>query len=160
MANGEYFARSCRVFLSFARESPEHVERVWQLYELLRDSGVDAHADFVAAEERQDWERWTWQQMAAPDRILVIVAEYKRRFEGTAPSGIGRGVRHEARFIREYLYKDDGTGIRKFIPVVLPGTSVADIPEQLQPSSASHYEIRSLTLEGIKRPLRLRVGGV
>ncbi|MGH3770971.1 MAG: toll/interleukin-1 receptor domain-containing protein, partial [Pseudonocardiaceae bacterium] len=138
--------RSCRVFLSFARESPEHVERVWELYELLRDSGVDARADFVAAEERQDWARWTQQQVSSADRVLVIVSpEYKRRFEGIATPGTGRGVRHEARFIREHLYKDEETGVRKFLPVLLPGVTVADIPDVFQPTSATHYVVSGLT---------------
>jgi hypothetical protein len=160
VVDGEPIGRSCRVFLSFARESPEHVERVRQLYELLRDSGVDADADFVASEERQDWERWTHQQMSMADRVLLIVSpEYKRRFEGTAAPGTGRGVRHEGRFIREHLYKDEKTGIRKFLPVLLPGATVADIPEILQPTSATHYVVSSLTPEGIQGPLlRLLTG--
>jgi hypothetical protein len=156
---GEPFARSCRVFLSFARESPEHVERVWQLYELLRASGVNAHADFVAAEERQDWERWTQQQMTAAERVLIIVSpEYKRRFEGTAAPDTGRGVRYEGRLIREHLYKDEETGLRKFLPVLLPGATAVDIPEILQPTSAAHYVVSRLTPEGIHPLLRLLTG--
>ncbi len=122
---GEPTARSCRVFLSYAHESREHVERVAHLYELLRNNGVDAYADIVASQDRQDWERWTHRQMSMADRVLVIVSpEYKQRFEGTAASGIGRGARYEARFIREHLYRDEETGIRKFIPVMLPGATV------------------------------------
>lgn len=159
VVDGGPLARSCRVFLSFARESPEHVQRVRQLYELLRDSGVDAQADFVAAEERQDWARWTQQQVSLADRVLVIVSpEYKRRFEGTAAPGTGRGVRHEARFIREHLYKDEETGMRKFLPVLLPGVTVADIPEVFQPTSATHYVVSSLTPEGLRPLLRLLTG--
>lgn len=157
--DGGPLARSCRVFLSFDRESREHVERVGQLYDLLRDSGVDAHADFVAAEERQDWERWTHQQLSSADRVLVIVSpEYKRRFEGMAAPGTGRGVRYEARFIREHLYKDEDTGMRKFLPVLLPGATVADIPDAFQPTSATHYVVSSLTPEGLRPLLRLLTG--
>ncbi|MGH3868755.1 MAG: toll/interleukin-1 receptor domain-containing protein [Pseudonocardiaceae bacterium] len=159
MVDGEPLTRSCRVFLSFSRESPEHVERVSQLYELLRDSGVDAQADFVAAEERQDWARWIQRQVSTADRVLVIVSpEYKRRFEGTAAPGTGRGVQHEARFIREHLYKDEETGMRKFLPVLLPGATVADIPDVLQPISATNYVVNSLTPEGVRPLLRLLTG--
>ena len=88
--NGEPNHRPCRVFLSYARESPEHIERVTQLYELLRSNGVDAYADIIASQDRQDWARWTHQQMSQADRVLIIVSsEYKRRFEGTAAPGIG-----------------------------------------------------------------------
>jgi hypothetical protein len=159
VVDGEPLARPCRVFLSFARESPEHVERVSQLYELLRDSGVDAQADFVAAEERQDWARWTQRQVSTADRVLVVVSpEYKRRFEGTAAPGTGRGVQHEARFIREHLYKDEETGMRKFLPVLLPGATVADIPDVLQPTSATNYVVSSLTPGGVRPLLRLLTG--
>lgn len=159
MVNGEPLTRSCRVFLSFSRESSEHVERVSQLYELLRDSGVDAQADFVAAEERQDWGRWIQQQMSMADRVLVIVSpEYKRRFEGKAAPGTGRGVQHEARFIREHLYKDEETGMRKFLPVLLPGATVADIPDVFQPTSATNYVVSSLTHGGVRRLVRLLTG--
>lgn len=159
VVDGGPFARSCRVFLSFARESPEHVERVWQLYELLRDSGVDARADFVAAEERQDWARWTQQQMSSADRVLVIVSpEYKRRFEGTAAPGTGRGVRYEAHLIREHFYKDEETAMRKFLPVLLPGATAADIPDLFQPTSATHYVVSSLTPKGLRPLLRLLTG--
>jgi hypothetical protein len=159
MLGGEPLHRSCRIFLSYARESPEHVERVRQLYELLRDCGVDAHADFVAAEARQDWERWTQQEMSAADRVLVIVSpEYKRRFEGTAATGIGRGVRCEARFIRAHIYKDEESGLQKFLPVLFPGATVADIPDTLQPTIATHYVVSDFTPEGIRPLLRLLTG--
>jgi hypothetical protein len=147
------------VFLSYAWESPEHIERVAQLYELLRNNGVDAHADIIASQDRQDWARWTHQQMSMADRVLVIVSsEYRRRVEGNAPQGIGRGVRHEWEFISEHLYDDPDAATQKFLPVLLPGATKADIPDRLKPTSGSYYQVNSLTPEGIRLLLRVLTG--
>jgi hypothetical protein len=157
--NGEPIPRSCRVFLSYARESPEHIERVAQLYELLRNNGVDAYADIIASQDRQDWARWTHQQMSMADRVLVIVSsQYKRRVEGAAAAGIGRGVRHEWEFISEYLYEDPDAATLKFLPVLLPGATKADIPYRLKPASGSYYQVNSLTADGIRPLLRVLTG--
>lgn len=88
----------------------------------------------------------------------ALVADHRRYFEGTAAPGTGRGVRYKARFIREHLYKDEDTGMRKFLPVLLPGATVADIPHAFQPTSATHYVVISLTSEGLRPLLRLLTG--
>ena len=40
----------------------------------------------------------------------------------------GRGVQWEARLIRDLFYADQEAGMARFVPVVLPGGSAADIP--------------------------------
>jgi hypothetical protein len=42
-------------FPAYTRGSSYHVERVTELHELLRNNGVDSHADIVAAQDRWDW---------------------------------------------------------------------------------------------------------
>lgn len=51
--------------------------------------------------------------------------------------------------MRNKMAQDRATWIRKILPVVLPGGTVADIPEFLLPYSATHYIVHRLTPDGI-----------
>jgi hypothetical protein len=44
---------SPRVFISYARDNPEHVERVRGFWQFLRDNRIDAKLDLAGAEERR-----------------------------------------------------------------------------------------------------------
>ena len=122
-----------------------HEDRVRDLWVFLRAKGMDARLDLPAAEQRLDWAQWMTQEVRDADWVLVIASpEYKRRAEGDAAPDEGRGVQWEARLIREVFYTDQEAGLRRFLPVVLPGCSADDIPLWLAPASASHYLVTRL----------------
>jgi len=58
---------------------------------------------------------------------VIGSAAYKRRAEGRTAPDEGRGVQFEARLIRDAVYRDQ-RALDRFVPVVLPGGSAADIP--------------------------------
>jgi hypothetical protein len=99
------------------------------------------------------------QQVRDADRVLVIASpEYKRRAEGGAGPDEGRGVQWEARLIRESFYADQEAGLQRFITVVLPGCSAADIPLWLAPMSTAHYLVSEYTAPGAETLLRALTG--
>lgn len=74
-----------RVLISYAHDDPAHEARVRDFYRFLRNSGVDARIDLLAAERRLDWTEWMTEEILAAERVLVIASpEYKRRAEGRA----------------------------------------------------------------------------
>jgi SEFIR domain len=145
-----------RFLISYAHESCEHIAAVHTFCALLRDHGLDVVVDAFADEERQDWALWTMRQVAAAKRVLVVASpRYRARFEASAPVDEGRGVRLEGMLIREEILRDMAAGLRKFVPVLLPGGRIDDIPTMLQPYSATHYPVPELTHDGVQRIVRL-----
>ena len=148
-----------RVFISYARDDLAHQERVRNFWVFLRTCGIDARLDLAAAADRVDWAGWMTQEVRDADRVLVIASPaYKRRAEGDAGPGEGRGVQFEARLIRDLFYADQDAGMRRFVPVVLPGGSADDIPLWLAPVSAAHYQVDEFTVAGAEGLLRLLTG--
>lgn len=142
------------VFISYAWEDadPEHREAVRRLWIFLRDNGVDAQLDLSAGEWRQDWALWMLDQIRSARFVLVIASPaYRLRSDGLASPAEGRGVQWESALIREEVYADRAAALRKFIPVVLPGRSVADLPAWLGPTTTSHYDLSG----GTEQLLRL-----
>jgi len=138
-----------RVFISYAHDNLEHEHKVQSLCNALRKQGIDARIDLPAAAERQDWPLWMLDQFLAADYVLVIASpEYKRRAEGRARSDEGRGVQWETALIRNDLYGNPRTAIHRYLPVVLPGCLVSDIPIWMQPNSATVYTISGYTTNG------------
>jgi hypothetical protein len=155
----EAAAVSARVFISYAHDDPGHEERVRGFWWFLREQGIDARVDLPAAECRQDWAEWMTRQVHDAVHVLVIASpEYRRRAEGDAGPGEGRGVQWEARLIRDRFYADQKTGLQVVIPVVLPGCSADDIPLWMAPASTTHYLVSEYTVAGAEALLRLLTG--
>jgi len=145
-----------RVFISYAHDDAAHVERVRDFWLFLRRCGIDAIVDLPAADERQDWAQWMTRQVRDADRVLVIASlEYKRRAEGDAGPGEGRGVQWEARLIRDRFYADQQNGLQLVLPVVLPGGAADDLPLWLAPASATWYQVADYTPGGAEDLLRV-----
>jgi CHAT domain/TIR domain len=145
-----------RVFISYAHDDLEHVERVRDFWLFLRAQRIDARLDLPAAEQRQDWAEWMTREVREARHVLVVASpEYKRRAEGDARPDEGRGVQWEARLIREVFYADQKAGLQRILPVVLPGCSADDIPLWLGPQSAAHYPVTGFTVAGTEKLLRL-----
>lgn len=145
-----------RVFISYAHGDPEHEQQVRQLWRFLCEQGVDARLDLAAAERRQDWSVWTLQQIRAARFVIMIASPaYRRRAEGDALASEGRGVQWEAGLIRQEVYADQKAALNRFLPVILPGCSAADIPQWMGPTTTTHYTITDYTVKGAERLLRL-----
>lgn len=148
--------RPPRVFVSYAYDSEQHKQHVHNFARLLREQcGIDVRFDQWDADRRRDWSIWIIDQLQNADYVLVIASPaYKRRAEGSAAASDGRGVQFEAALLRDMLTKDRTTWMPKVLPVVLPGRSIDEIPAFLQPYSASHYIVDTLTTEGIDQLYR------
>ena len=148
-------AGSVRVFISYAQDGAEHEDRVRELWVFLRSQGIDARLDLPARERRQDWPVWMLREVRAARFVLVVASPaYKRRAEGDAAPGEGRGVQWEAALIREEVYADREAALEKFLPVVLPGCSVGDISVWLGPNTTTHYAVTACTVAGAEKLLR------
>ncbi|WP_410673577.1 SEFIR domain-containing protein [Amycolatopsis sp. cmx-4-68] len=154
MAEGDK-AGPARVFISYAHESDEHAEMVRDLWIFLRRCGVDAKVDLPAAQRRQDWALWMGRQVREADHVLVVAsAAYRERAEARSGPDVGRGVQWEARLIRNAFYTDQQR-VDRFLPVVLPGQSVAGVPDFLAPPSCTVFHVREFSQSGMETLLRV-----
>lgn len=145
-----------RVFISYAHESPAHIERVRQLWTLLRANGVDARLDLPATAQRQDWPLWMIEQFRYADYILVVAsAAYRRRTDGEAGPDEGRGVQFEGGLLRDRYYADRTAWTKRILPVLLPGETRDGIPTFLGPFSGTIYPIKELSATGIEDLIRV-----
>jgi tetratricopeptide (TPR) repeat protein len=152
-----------RVLISYAHDAeesaPGHVERVRQFWTFLRAHGIDARLDALAANRLQDWPAWMDEQLRAADFVLVVASPaYRERAEGRAPAGEGRGVRWEARLLRDILYRDGEAGLAQVAGVVLGDGSPEDLPDWLTPASRTWYAVPEFTVAGTEPLLRLLTG--
>jgi hypothetical protein len=149
-----------RVFISYARESPEHIEQVRALGTLLRTRfAIDAHMDSWYEDTRRDWSQWATRQVDDAAYVLAIASPaFRARADGRTPVDEGRGVRFEGALLRSRLTHDQDEWTRRILPVVLPGYSVDDIPRFLMPYSGSHYIVPEITAEGVTDLVRALTG--
>jgi hypothetical protein len=134
------------VFISYSYDSKEHADRVLTLSDRLRDEGIDCVLDQYEDSPPEGWPRWMDRQFCAADFVLMVCTPtYFRRAMGKEEPGTGHGVMWESALIYQYIYNQDDLNTQ-FIPLLLEGANVADIPTPLQgvtyyrPSTASGYE--------------------
>jgi hypothetical protein len=139
------------VFVTYAHDSPAHKEQVRQFAHFLRARiGLDVRLDQWDDNKRIDWSRWAVDHLTKADFIVVIASpDYKRRADGHALPHEGRGSQFEAAIIRNHLTKNLHEETERVLPVVLPGGSVEDIPEFLNPYSTTRFEIDELSEAGV-----------
>jgi hypothetical protein len=143
------------VFISYAHDSDAHREQVRNLWIFLRAHGVDARIDRVGAEQRRNWPLWMERQVAKADRILILASPaYKARAGYDADAEVGRGVQYEARLIRDLFYRNPAD-LDRFLPVVLPGGNIDDLPAFLTPATSTAYRISEFTVAGAEALLRV-----
>ena len=149
-----------RVFISYAWDvdDPQHGEAVRGLAELLRSQGVDARLDRYAEDEPRDWPLWMMEQFREADFVIVVAsAAYRRRADGLADSGEGRGVQFEAAILRDLVLDDRARWSRKILTVLLPGATIDDIPQFLGPYSRTRYPV-TLSPAGVAGVVRVLTG--
>lgn len=145
-----------RVLISYAHDDLGHESQVHALYQLLRSYGIDAVIDLEAADRPQYWPDWMSRQIRENEFILVIGSpQYRQSAEGLLPADQRKGVRWEARMLKDLFYADEGAARNRILPVLLPGRTAADLPDWLSPGAATHYEISELSLEGVGHLLRV-----
>ncbi|TCO55823.1 SEFIR domain-containing protein [Actinocrispum wychmicini] len=140
-----------RVFISYAHDTPEHVERVRVFATFLRhDVGLDVRMDQWDDHVRRDWSIWAATHLTEADFVLVIVSpQYKNSGDGMAPPHVGRGSHYETAIIRNHLTRNLRCGIERVLPVILPGYSLDDVPEFLTPYSTTRFRVKEFTEDGI-----------
>jgi hypothetical protein len=139
------------VFISYSHDSEEHKAQVRRFATLLHSRiGLEVILDQWHDNVRIDWSLWATRNLKAADFIIVVASPlYRARADGEAPPDEGRGAQFETAIIRNKLTKDLEDGTRRVLPVVLPGRSIDDIPEFLNPYSMTRYEIPDFTDAGV-----------
>ena len=143
------------VFITYSHDDEHHLELVRVFATFLRANiGLDVRLDQWADAERLDWSLWAIKQLGEADFVLVIASPaYKRRAEGSEAPDVGRGAQFEAAMIRDNITRDLPEATRRFLPVVLPGRHVDEIPAFLNAHSTTRYEIEEFTLDGVAKLL-------
>jgi hypothetical protein len=152
--------RQPRVFISYAHENPRHRAKVIRFATMLReDLGIDAQLDAWYEGNRQDWSRWALEQMDKADFVLAIASPaFRDRVDGRGDPADGRGARFEGGLLREWITRNQPDGVRRILPIVLPGNAIGDIPQLLLPYAATHYVVEELTPVGLHR-IRIALAG-
>jgi hypothetical protein len=144
-----------RVFVSYAWDSPAHLDAVDRLVALLCAHGVAVRFDRDGDEVRRNWELWTSTEMSRADFVLVVASPvYLAASRGELPPDRHRGVRSEFERLADlhHRYRDEWT--RKLLPVVLPGRSSDEIPLSFLPGIGNYYEVPAFTEDGAAALLR------
>src|SRR5260370_22286466 len=132
-------ATTPKVFVSYSHDSPEHGDHVLALADRLRSDGIDCILDQYEESPAEGFPRWMDRQIRAADFVLMIcTSTYARRLMGEEEPDTGLGVRWEGNLIYQHIY-NAGTSNSRFLPVLLPGANIANIPTPLQ--SATYYRL-------------------
>jgi hypothetical protein len=150
-------ARRPRVFISYSRDSEQHIDDVLQLAEQLRSHDIEVRMDEDLVAPPEGWMRWVLKEIEAADVILVIATEgYLARINAPPkPHAPGAGVNWELDLIYQNIYNVRETD--RIVPVVLDPGMVKYIPLPLQrfqrydlssPRDMEHLIERILTRRG------------
>jgi len=147
--------RRPKVFISYAHDSPEHVDDVCRLAELLHTNGCDIWIDQQIA-ERVGWGELTGAKIEDADYVLAIASPaFQRVGDDHVPYDQNRGARAELGLLRELLQADGHRWTRKVLPVLLPGRTEADVPRFLQPHNRTRYTVTDFTVTGAEELIRV-----
>lgn len=135
--------QSPRVFISYSHDSPEHMAKVLDLSDRLREEGVDADIDQYVESPPEGFPAWSRRQIEEADFVPMVFTEtYARRFTGDGESGEGLGARWEGAVITQELYEAGGRN-QKFIPIAFESKEFDHIPIVL--SGVRHYNVSNRT---------------
>ena len=123
---------SIKVFITYSHDSPEHMDRVWNLSQRLRDDGIECVIDQHPLAPEEGWPVWCKKQIKDAGFVLVACTEtYLRRYDNQEEIGTGLGVKWEGFVITQTLYESEGKN-KKFIPVVFARKDREYIPIELR----------------------------
>lgn len=121
------------VFVSYSHDSPEHIQRVLELANALRRSGVMSELDQFHKYEVQHWPNWCGEQLEPDEHdfvICVCTPEYKRRLDKNVDADVDHGVFWEGRLMVNQIYEDKGNS--RFIPIQFDAFDETAIPKALK----------------------------
>jgi hypothetical protein len=145
-----------RVFISYARDTPDHAEEVRRFADFLVRNGIDADLDRWNLEPRRDWYLWAVGRIKAADFILVVASPQCRRIgNGEVEDGEHSLVQSELALLRTLLLGGQIPWSTRIVPVVLPDGEAGDFPLFLGPGTGDHYRISALDVFGAEELLRL-----
>jgi len=128
-----------RVFISYTHETEEHIKRVLELANKLRESGIDTILDQYEDCPPEGWPHWMDRNIKNSDFVLMICTEtYYLRVMGEESAGKGLGVKWEGRLIYQHYY-DNGGKSNKFIPIIFDEMDEAHIPTPFKGNT--HYNL-------------------
>jgi len=123
-----------RVYISYSRDSNEHVEWVTGLARGLRSDGVDAVLDIWALQPGMILHEWVAREIAAAEGVIVIVSRRYMLQSKVKGSGVALDVR---------LLGSPGNRKKRYrkliVPIVLPDV---DYPLDLPNAISGRYGIR------------------
>ncbi|GLY36704.1 hypothetical protein Amsp01_027280 [Amycolatopsis sp. NBRC 101858] len=139
------------MFFSYSHDTQAHKDHVRRFATFLHSRiGLEVVLDQWYDGSRIDWSLWATRHLKAADFVIAVASpRYRERADGDAPPDEGRGAQYESAMLRNKMTKDIEDGTRRILPVVLPGGSIDDIPEFLNPYSMTRYEIAEFTDEGV-----------
>jgi len=137
-------AESPVVFVSYAHENEEHGEKVLALADQLTRNGLDVRLDQYDPHPNVSWTTWMETNLREADYVLLVCSPaYIRRVEQRDAAGKGLGVRWEGNLIYSRLYENLAQA-DKYIPILLPGFAVEDIPLPVRNFTRYKIEIANL----------------
>ena len=99
---------------------------------------------YVHPAPAEGWPHWMDRNLDEAKFVLMVCTEtYRRRVMGLEEPGKGLGVRWEGNLIYNRIYHDKPSGSR-FIPILLPSSEPAHIPNPVQ--GHSYYRIATFDL--------------
>ena len=107
---------------------------------------------YVHPAPEEGWPRWMERNLDEAQFVLIVCTEtYRRRALGLEESGRGLGVDWEGNLIFNSIYhriKNDRPSGSRFIPILLPGSEPAHIPDPIRGHSYYRFATFDLTDPG------------
>jgi hypothetical protein len=155
MSDHEQDSTRPSAFVSYAQTSPEWQKAVFKFATALRSvGGIDAELDLYHASDHQRWANFGPKLIEESVFTLIAVdAAYKRRWEGKEVEGVGAGAAREAAAIKTIFDRSQDEFARRIKVVLLPGTEVDQVPDDLRGSS-ERFLIPSFDEAGLEALLR------
>lgn len=146
-------------FISWAHGDQTWERTIARFASQLRAFGVNADVDlFHLNDDDVIWANYGGQAIQVNEFVLIAVnGPYKERWEGTNDRRVGAGAAREANVMKGLFDDDQHDFFRKVKIVLLPGSTVADIPAELR-AAAQRFEIHTLDLDGLEELLRTLTG--
>lgn len=149
--------RPPQVFICYAHDNEEHRREVLGLAKFLHAvCGIYVSIDRWNCDHRGDWSTWAEHQIKSADFVLIVASpRCKLVGDGYASPVENRSLQAEMAVIRNALYADRPAWTLRLLPVVLPGRSIEEIPDFLQPRSTHYYLVDDYTKQGTEDLLRV-----
>ena len=143
------------VYVSYADVDEEHTRQAAQFGDFLMACGIPVHLAAWEEHRRTDRPTWSVRRILASDYVVVIVSRaYRRAANGECAAHEHQRAQFEAALLADRVFGDRAAWSPRILPVVLAGHKASDIPEFLQPNSATHFRLPELNVVAADSLLR------